>query len=102
MKTVKTYLVRKPSDIEEVETLTKCYKNEAEEVRITETIKLTEAQYQAICECPLRDYDFLRGKGGYDDNGNRTAIELTCKGKPSLYTDPSGSSYCRYLGLKVK
>ena len=85
-----------------METLTKRYGNEAEEVLSTETIKLTEAQYKAICNRPLNDYNFLAGKGGYDDDGNRTAIELACDGKPSLYTDPSGSSYCRYLGLKIK
>ena len=33
MKTVKTYLVRKPSDLEEVMELTKRYGNEAIEVR---------------------------------------------------------------------
>jgi hypothetical protein len=72
----------------------------AELVQITETIELPKEQYKAICKYPLRDYDFLTGKGGYDD-GWRTVVELTCKGKQTLYTDPSGSSYCRYLGIKV-
>ena len=46
--------------------------------------------------------DFLVGKGGYDDDGMRQVIALTCKGHKTLYADPSGSAYCRYLGIKVK
>ena len=34
MKTVKTYMVRKPSDIEEVQNLTQQYAHQAEEVVI--------------------------------------------------------------------
>lgn len=102
MKTLKTYLARKPIDIEEVLSLTKKYKAEAETVRVAEMIMLTEAQYNSICQKPLKDYDFLSGKGGYDNDGKRTVVELTCEDKQSLYADPSGSAYCRYLGIEVK
>lgn len=40
MNTVKVYLVRKPSDFEEVKTLCKKYAHEAEEVLIEEKINL--------------------------------------------------------------
>ena len=40
MKTVKVYMVRKPSDFEEVKTLCKKYVQEAEEVLIEETVNL--------------------------------------------------------------
>lgn len=100
MKTVKTYLVRKPSDLEEVMELTKRYGNEATEVKVAETIRLDEETYKAICENPMADYVFLTGKGGYDDDGVRQVIALTCKGYKTLYADPSGSAYCRYLGIK--
>lgn len=101
MKTVKTYLVRKPSDLDEVLSLTQKYGFEATEVKVAETIKLDEKTYQNICNNPLADYNFLAGKGGYDDNEMRQVIALSCKGKQTLYADPSGSSYCRYLGIKV-
>lgn len=100
MKTVKTYLVRKPSDLEEVMELTKRYGNEATEVKVAETIRLDEEAYKAVCENPMADYGFLTGKGGYDDDGMRQVIALTCKGHKTLYADPSGSDYCRYLGIK--
>ncbi len=101
MKTVKTYLVRKPSDIQEVLSMTARYPEYAELVKITETIKLSKEQYREICKYPLQYYDFLDGKGGYVE-GWRTVVALTCNGKRTLYTDPSGSSYCRYLGIRVK
>lgn len=40
MKTLKIYMVRKPSDFEEVKTLCKKYAHGAEEVIIEETIHL--------------------------------------------------------------
>ena len=101
MRTVKTYLIRKPSDITEVLDMSKRYPKRAEIVEITETINLTQEQYCDIQKYPLRDYDFLEGKGVYKDD-LQTVIELTCQGKQTLYVDPSGYSYCRYLGIKVE
>lgn len=46
------------------------------------------------------DRDFLAGKGGYNEAEQRTVIKLTCKGKKALLVDPSGSAYCRYLGIE--
>ena len=102
MKTVKTYMVRKPSDIEEVRNLTQQYAHQAEEVVIAETVHLSPAWYQAVCQHPLDNYIFLSGKGGYNDDNQRQVMALECKGQPTPYADPSGSSYCRYLGLEVK
>ncbi|MBQ8251015.1 MAG: hypothetical protein IJY92_03790 [Alphaproteobacteria bacterium] len=42
MNTVKVYLVRKPSDFEEVKTLCKKYAHATEEVLIEETVNLTQ------------------------------------------------------------
>ena len=50
MNTVKVYLVRKPSDFEEVKTLCKKYTHEAEEVLIEETVNLPPTWYEALCQ----------------------------------------------------
>lgn len=102
MKTVKTYMVRKPSDIEELRNLTQQYAHQAEEVVIAETVHLSPAWYQAVCQRPLDNYIFLSSKGGYNNDNQRQVIALECDGQPTLYADPSGSSYCRYLGIEVK
>ena len=43
---------------------------------------------------------FLSGKGGYDGTGHRKVVAIKCSGKSTLYVDPSGSSYCRYMGVE--
>ena len=100
METVKVYMVRKPSDFEEVKTLCKKYAHEAEEVLIEETINLPLVWYKALCQCLLDNYIFLFGKGGYDEAGHRKVVAIKCPGKPTLYVDPSGSNYCRYMGVE--
>ena len=94
MKTVKIYMVRKPSDIDEVMELCQRYALQAEEVVIAETVELPAVWYDAVGLCPLDDYIFLAGKGGYDNENHRQVVALKCPGKPILYVDPSGSSYC--------
>ena len=101
MKTVKIYIVRKPSDIDEVKELCQRYNNQAEEVTVAETVNLPPVWYGAVCRAPLDDYIFLSGKGGYDDENHRQVVALKCQGKPTLYVDPSGSSYCRYMGVEL-
>ena len=62
METVKVYMVRKPSDFEEVKTLCKKYAHEAEEVLIEETVNLPPTWYEEFCQRPLDNYIFLIGK----------------------------------------
>lgn len=100
MKTVKIYMVRKPSDIDEVMELCQRYNVQAEEVMVAETVNLPPVRYNAVCRNPLDDYIFLSGKGGYDEN-HRQVVAIQCHGKPTLYVDPSGSSYCRYMGVEL-
>ena len=100
METVKVYMVRKPSDFEEVKTLCKKYAHEAEEVLIEETVNLPQVWYEALCHRPLDNYIFFSSKGGYDDLSHRKVVAIKCSGKPTLYVDPSGSSYCRYIGVE--
>ena len=95
-------MVRKPADIEEVRDLTKKYAHQAEDVVIAERVHLSPIWYQAVCQHPLDNYIFLSGKGEYNDDNQRQVVALECKGQPTLYADPSGSSYCCYLGIKVK
>jgi hypothetical protein len=101
MRTVETYMVRKPCDFAEVESLCKQYARNAEVVKVIETVDLTPEVYEKVCNNPMDDYEFLARKGGYDDDEMRMVIELKCPEKPTLYVDPSGSSYCRYMGLEI-
>lgn len=101
MKTVKIYMVRKSSDINEVKELCWRYNAQTEEVMVAETVNLPPVWYNAVCRNPLDDYIFLSGKGGYDNENHRQVVALQCPGKPTLYVAPSGSSYCRYMGVEL-
>ena len=83
METVKVYMVRKPSDFEEVKTLCKKYAHEAEEVLIEETVNLPQVWYEALCQRPLDNYTFLSSKGCYDDLGHRKVVAIKFPGKPT-------------------
>ena len=96
-KSFKVKLARKPSDIKEVKNLDIDHPND--DVKISETIELSEKDYNDFVKNPLRDHDFLKGKGGYDDDGNRTGVAIRSKGKQTLVVDPSGSAYARYMGI---
>ena len=103
MKTVNTYMVRKPSDLDEVKSTTRANSDRLETVAVVEIINLPPAKHKKLCKNPLADYDFLKGKGGYsDEHDYRQVVEITADGQPTLYADPSGSSYCRYLGIEIK
>lgn len=96
-KEVFVRFARKPSDIDEVKSLPQ---GEGRSwAKISEVIDLDEKQYNKLTKRPLDDYDFLKGKGGYDDDGNRSVVAVTSKGKPTLLIDPSGSSYARYMAI---
>ena len=103
MKTVKTYMVRKPSDLDEVKSITRANSDRLETVAVVEPINQTPAEHKRVCRNPINDYGFLKGKGGYcDEHDYRQVGEITADDQPTLYADPSGSSYCRYLGIEVK
>ena len=102
MKTVNVFMVRKPSDIEDVISTTKANAGKEREVFISEVIMVDKSTYNRLCSDPLGDFDFLDGKGGADAEGNLLAVEVVCtefRGiMKSLIINPEGTNYCRYMG----
>lgn len=103
MKKVKCYMIRKPSDIQEVIEMNKRYPERAREISICEIILVNKKTFNALCSDPLADYEFLSGKGGADKDGNLIAVEVVCTEfagvMKHLIINPEGSSYCRYMGI---
>lgn len=102
MKTVKTYMVRKPSDISEVRDLPQKHAHQAKEVVIAETVHLSPAWYQADCQCPLDNYIFLSGKGEYNDDNQRHVVALECNGLTTLYVLSVLRLDCSFDGCKKR
>ena len=62
--------------------------------------ELTTAEYDAFANTLLEDRDWLTGRGGHA-NGQRKVVEVCAPGRTTLYVDPSGGSYGRYVGVAI-
>ena len=92
---------RKPVDLQEVLAATP-YDERPEPVVISETRELTPAEYDVFANTLLQDRDWLAGKGGYLDHATRHVVEVKSENRKTLYVDPSGSAYGRYVGVAVE
>ena len=92
---------RKPVDLQEVLAATP-YDERPEPVIISESRELTPAEYDAFTSTLLQDRDWLAGKGGYLDHATRHVVEVKAANRTTLYVDPSGSAYGRYVGIAVE
>ena len=92
---------RKPVDLQEVLAATP-YDERPEPVVISETRELTTAEYDVFANTQLQDRDWLAGKGGYLDHVTRRVVEVKAENRKTLYVDPSGSAYGRYVGIAVE
>ena len=63
--------------------------------------ELTVAEYDTFANTLLEDRDWLAGRGGHA-NGHRQVVEVSAPGRTTLYVDPSGSSYGRYVGVAIE
>ena len=62
--------------------------------------ELTIGEYDAFASTLLEDRDWLAGCGGHT-NGQRQVVEVSAPGRTTLYVDPSGGSYGRYVGVAI-
>lgn len=90
---VKVVFTRKPANLEEV---TSCI----ETVAVCEIKTFTTAQYDAFASKPLNTYQWLKEVGG-NALGLRQVIKVTAPERTTIFIDPSGSGYARYVGVQV-
>ena len=64
--------------------------------------ELTAIEYDVFAGTLLQDRDWLAGKGGYPDQATRHVVEVKAENRKTLYVDPSGSAYGRYVGIAVE
>lgn len=91
---------RKPFRFDEVEAAAGDADDLGCRVAIVETKTLSAEEYDDFTSSLLRDREWLAGKGGYL-NKKRQVVAVTAPDRRTLYVDPSGSSYGRYVGLRV-
>lgn len=98
--TIRARFTRKPYSLEDV-----LHNSDpsapAESITIEFRKELTTAEYDAFASTLLEDRDWLAGHGGYA-NGHRQVVEVCAPGRTTLYVDPSGSAYGRYVGIAIE
>ena len=62
--------------------------------------EMTATEYDTFANTLLDDRDWLTGRGGHA-NGQRQVVEVSAPGRTTLYVDPSGGSYGRYVGVAI-
>jgi hypothetical protein len=92
---------RKPFDWYEIETGSRLDCGTAYPTEILETREMTIDEYDTFIASPLDRREWLAGKGGWKNNNVRYAIAITAPERETLYVDPSGSDYGRYVGRRV-
>ena len=75
--------------------------NTSSAVCIELTKDLTPVEYDRFADTLLEDRDWLKGRGGQATGQARNVVEVTAPGRTTLYVDPSGSAYGRYVGVEV-
>jgi hypothetical protein len=98
--TVRARFTRKPCSLDEVLRNTDP-SAQPEPIAIEFRKELTAAEYDAFASSLLEDREWLTGRGGHA-NGQRQVVEVSAPGRTTLYVDPSGSSYGRYVGVAIE
>jgi hypothetical protein len=97
---LKVCFIRKPADLKDVMS-----NNDPDKTPSNVSIELHQtlstAEYDRFAANFYQDYDWLKGRGGYINNELRSAVEVSAPDRITLYVDPSGSAYGRYVGIAV-
>ena len=98
--TIRARFTRKPCTLDEV-----LHNSDPsappESITIEFRKELTPAEYDVFAGTLLEDRDWLAGRGGHAD-GHRRVVEVSAPGRATLYVDPSGGNYGRYVGVAVE
>lgn len=70
-------------------------------VVVEKLVALTTAEYDEFADNLLIDRPWLKGLGGWQGRELRNAVMVTAPERTTLYVDPSGSAYGRYVGIAV-
>jgi hypothetical protein len=88
---------RKPGSIQEMRAEINSPSCETAKCQIDETVELTPDEYDAFTRLIYKDWHWLDGRGG-DRNGITQVVAITAPERETLYANPEGYSYARYIG----
>ncbi len=92
-------LVRKPTNLDEVKEVIKHGSGERVRAKVEEVKKLSTNEYDKLSQNFFAHTSWLDGKGGTALPENVwSVIEVQAPGRKTLYIDPEGFDYARYVG----
>ena len=91
-------LVRKPQNMKEVERDMRKGYGERVKAVVDKSYKLSENEYDKFVYNFMVHTTYLNGQGGVDPDGTVHVIEITAPARKTIYVDPEGYDYARYVG----
>ncbi|MFM9889604.1 MAG: hypothetical protein ACKVOE_03020 [Rickettsiales bacterium] len=88
---------RKPGSLQEMRAEVNSPGCKTAKCQIAETVELSVGEYDAFTNHIFKDWHWLDGRGG-DRNGITQVVAITAPGRETLYANPEGYSYARYIG----
>jgi hypothetical protein len=98
METLIIRFARKPGSLQEMKAEIKSPFCEVARCQVAETAALTTEEYDNFTRLIYKDWPWLDGRGG-DRNGIRQVVAITAPQRETLYANPEGYSYARYIGM---
>ncbi len=99
-ETIRVRFTRKPYSLSEVLHNTDPDPTTSK-VQVEKHVELSIPEYDEFAENLLADRPWLKGLGGWLNKDVRSAVMVTAPDRRTLYVDPSGSAYGRYVGIAV-
>ena len=91
-------LIRKPQNMKEVERDMRKGYGERVKAVVDKSYKLSENEYDKFVYNFMVHTTYLNGQGGVDPDGTVHVIEITAPARKTIYVDPEGYDYARYVG----
>lgn len=91
-------LVRKPLNMKEVDAAIRKGYGERVQAVVDKKYNLSKSEYEAFVHNFFRHTTYLSGEGGQNSDGTVSVIEITAPGMKTIYVDPEGFDYARYVG----
>ncbi len=98
---VSVRFARKPCDLNEVKASLRSSEVRTYECEIEETAELSTEEYDAFTRLMYKNCHWLEGRGGFKKDV-RQVVAVSAPERETLYVDPSGYSYARYVGIKAE
>lgn len=91
-------LVRKPYNMKDVDEDIRSGNADRVKAIVDKSYKLSASEYDKFVYNFMVHTTYLSGEGGVDPDGTVHVVEITAPGKKTIYVDPEGYDYARYVG----